>query len=272
MTRQPQLTIRTGLRAWDMIWKWTWFAKEQWQGEFREQRKGTRQFLESLLPELGVKSVLDCSCGLGTKTILLREMGYDVEGCDWGKVAVRHASELANAEGFDIRFFHSRWEKLAETAWRKYDCVYNDGFHWITARRSLLASARGIYSVLKRGGKFIFHGARQWSSDDYRMRGIEESYDAEGPFEVLPICEKDGIKLTVVITHEKRPDGVLGNRIHVIDDHGKTRVEIAQVLDAYIWRWEDYTETLSKAGFREISSVKMNQDEPEPYILNVAVK
>ena len=126
--------------------------------------------------------------------------------------------------------------------------------------------------MLKPGGKFIFHGAHQWSPDDYRTRGIQESHDAEGPFEVLPVCEKDGIRLTVVISREKRPDGVLGNRIHVIDDHGTVRVEIAQVLDAYIWMWEDYVETFKKAGFRRVFSIKMNKDEPEPYILNVAVK
>jgi SAM-dependent methyltransferase len=258
MRETPTLRIHTGTRAWDTIWKWTWFAREQWLGEFREQKKGTRRFLKSLLPELAVKSVLDSSCGLGTKTILLAEMGYDVEGCDWSKVAVRHAAELGREEGFDIRFFHSRWEKLAETAGRKYDCVYNDGFHWIKAHRSLLASAEGIHSVLKRGGKFIFHGAHQWSRDEDRKRVIEEWFQAEGSFEVLPVCEKDGIRLMVVITREKRPDGVLGSRIHVIDDHGVVRVEIAQVLDAYIWTWEDYGETLRKAGFRKIYSVKMN--------------
>ncbi len=104
----PQLTIRTGERAWDAIWRWTWFVKEQWQPTFRKSKEGTRRALASLLPKLGVSSVLDCSCGLGWKTILLAEMGYAVEGCDACDFAVKRASELAREEGHEIRFFRSR--------------------------------------------------------------------------------------------------------------------------------------------------------------------
>lgn len=272
MGDKPEIKVFTGIKAYDTIWKWMWFAKEQWQAQFRKQRDGTRRFLESLLPELGVESILDCSCALGTKTILLAEMGYEVEGSDWSRIAVRHAADLAKEEGLDIRFFHSRWEKLSETAGRQYDCVYNDGYHWITKRGDLITGARGIHAVLKRGGRFVFHGAHQWSREEDREATINKWFDLEGPFETLPVCEKDGTRLTVIITREKRPDGVLGNRIHVIDEGGKTRLEIAQVLDAYVWTWEDYVEALEKAGFRKVYSVKWTDDEPDPYILNVAVK
>ena len=272
MGSRPQLTIRTGARAWDAIWKWRWFTKEQWQGEFRKHREGPRRALASLLGKLGVKSVLDCSCGFGLKTILLAEMGYDVEGSDGCAFAVRRASELAREEGLDIRFFRSRWEKLGETCGRKYDCVYNDAFAWITRRSALSASARGICAALKRGGKFIFQGAHQWSRDDDRERIIEECFEREGQFEALPLHEKNGIRLATIVTREKRADGVLGNRIHVIDDHGAVRVEIASVLDACIWTWADYTETLRGAGFGRLYSVKEKGTGPEPYILNVAEK
>ena len=272
MGSTPKLTVRTGARAWDTIWKWRWFTKEQWQGQFRKHKEGTRRDLASLLPTLGVKSVLDCSCGLGLKTILLAEMGYDVEGSDGSGFAVKRASELARAEGHDIRFFRSRWEKLGETFRRKYDCVYNDAFAWITSRRELSASASGIWAALKRGGKFIFRGAHQWSREEDRQRLIDECFEREGRFEVIPLHEKDGVRLAVIVTREKRPDGVLGNRIHIIDDHGTVRVEVASVLDACIWSWADYTETLRRAGFGRLYSVKEKGAGPEPSILNVAEK
>ncbi len=65
---------------------------------------------------------------------------------------------------------------------------------------------------------------------------------------------------------------MLGNRIHVIDDHGEVRVEIASVLDACIWTWADYTEILREAGFRRVYSVKEKGVGRRPYILNVAEK
>ena len=62
MPTPPKLTVHTDAKAWDTIWKWRWFTKPQWQGQFRKQREGTRRALASLLPKLGGRSVLDCSC------------------------------------------------------------------------------------------------------------------------------------------------------------------------------------------------------------------
>ena len=272
MTYTPKLTIHKGARAWNRIWKWFWFTRDQWQPKFREWKDGTRLALASLLPKLGAKSVLDCSCGLGLKTIILAEMGYEAEGCDGSKVAVCHAQELADEDGQEIRFLQSRWDRLDEKCRRKYDCVYNDASAWITTRGALNASARGVYSVLKRGGKFIFQGADEWTGDGPKEPIIKQQYEKEGPFEALPVCERDGVRLTTLVVREMTGDGVLGSRIHVIDDRGTTRIEIAQVLDCCKWTWSDYVEAFRKAGFRRLYSVKERGSGSAPYILNVAVK
>jgi len=253
-----------------------WFTRDQWQPEFRKWKAATERALGSLLPKLRVKSILDCSCGLGFKSIVLAEMGYEVEGCDASAVAVRCASRLAEDEGHELRFFRSRWERLGQTCGRMYHCVYNDAFAWITTRRALLASAKGVACALKRGGKFIFQGADQWTGDEKKgpLMGalIAQEFESQGPFEVLPGYEKDGVKLTVLITREITPDGVLGNRIHVIDDHGAVRIEVARVLDCCKWSWSDYVDVFDKAGFRRLYSVKERGIGCKPYILNVAVK
>ena len=272
MKELPKVSVYSGAKVWDTIWKWTWFTKELWQRDFRKAKEGTRRALKSLLHKLQVESVLDCSCGLGWKTIILAEMGYEVEGSDGCAFAVKRASELAREEGVELRFFRSRWEDLGKRAARKYDCVYNDAFAWITTRRSLEASARGIYSALEQGGKFLFVGAHQWSKPSDAKRIIGEQWKREGPFEVLPPHEAGGVKLIVLIAREKTPEGILGNRIHVIDDHGAVRVEIASVLDLCKWTWEDYLTILTKVGFQRLYSVKERGVGPQPYIFNVAVK
>ncbi len=272
MGLKPKLIVHTGAKTWDTIWKWTWFTKDQWQPEFRKSKEGTRRALDSLLGKLGVKTILDCSCGLGLKTIILSEMGYRVEGCDGSRIAVAHAAELAEEEGQSIRFFHSRWERLGKTSGRRYDCVYNDAFAWVTSVRSLIDSAKGISAVLEPGGKFIFQGADQWSGDQDKGPLIKRLFEKESPFETLPIYEKNGVRLTVLITREMTQYGVLGNRIHIIDDHGTIHVEVARVLNSCRWTWSDYVETFRKAGFRQLYSVKECGVGPEPYIFNVAVK
>ena len=272
MGTKPKLTVHTGAKAWDTIWKCTWFTRDHWQFGFRKSKQGTRRALHSLLPKLEVGSVLDCSCGLGWKTIILAEMGYDVEGSDASAFAVRRASKLAQDEGLDLRFFRSRWENLGRTCDRKYDCVYNDAFAWITTRKSLHSSARGVCSVLKRGGAFIFQGADQWTGNQEKGPLIKQEFEREGPFELLPTYEKDGVRLTVLITREVTPDGVLGNRVHIVDDHGTVRIEIARVLDCCKWSWSDYVDVFDRAGFRRLYSVKERGVGKRPYILNVAVR
>ena len=272
MKQQMKVSTYAGEKAWDTIWKWMWFTKDLWQDDFRNIRKGTRGALKSLLPKLQVESILDCSCGLGWKTILLTEMGYEAEGCDACAIAVRGARQLAAEEGLNIRFFRSRWEELGRKSGRAYDCVYNDAFAWILNRRSLEAAARGMYSVLNREGKFIFVGAHQWSRPSDGKRIIEKQWKDEGGYEVLHCYEAGGVKVTTMVAREKTADGICGNRIHVIDDHGKMRVEIASVLDLCKWTWADYRKILKKVGFRRLYSVREKGTGPEPYIINVAVK
>lgn len=272
MRRERKILTYSDEKAWDIIWKWKWFTKDTWQADFRESKEGTRRALSSLLLKLQVKTILDCSCGLGWKTILLAEMGYEVEGSDGSAIAVKYASQLAKEEGLRIRFFTSRWEELEKNSNRKFDCVYNDAFAWIMSRKSLVASARGIYSVLNKGGKFIFQGAHQWSEESDKERRIEEDLDKEGRFEIFPSYEKDGLKLIVLITREKTPEGILGNRIHIIEERDQMRVEVASVLDLFKWTWQDYVSVLKKAGFREVYSAKENGRGAESYILNIGVK
>lgn len=274
MKREPvKVSIYSDEKAWDTIWKWKWVTKDTWQSNFRKLKEGTRRALHSLLPKLQVKSILDCSCGLGWKTILLAEMGYKVEGSDGSAIAVRYASQLAKEEGLSIRFFHSRWEELGKRCRHKFDCVYNDGFQWITTRKSLEASAKGIYSALNEGGNFVFHGAHQWSKESDKKKIIEEEWKREGRFEILPPYESNGVRLIVLIFRDKTSEGILGNRIHIIDERGAMRVEIASIIDLYKWTWQNYTKTLKKVGFREIYSIKKEKGiGTEPYILNIGVK
>jgi len=112
----------------------------------------------------------------------------------------------------------------------------------------------------------------QWSRDDDREKIIRREFEEEGAFEVHPVHEQNGVGLTVLVTREMTPDGVLGNRIHVIEDRGATRVEVARVLDLCRWTWSGYTEVLGEVGFKEIYSVKEKGLKPREYILNVAVK
>ena len=113
----------------------------------------TRKALKPLLPllsKLEIETILDCSCGLGFKTIALAEAGYNTEGSDMSPIAVKYAKKLAEERGLRIRFFCSRFEELAKRSRKKYDCIYSDYFDELADPETLQKSAKGIHSALKR--------------------------------------------------------------------------------------------------------------------------
>ena len=261
MSAPPKVRVYTGTKAWDVIWKWTWFADEPSPDE-----EAARE-LHPVLKRLNVKTLLDCSCGLGETTVALAALGYRVDGSDASATAIKYATQLATSAGIAVRFFRSRWDKLGQTASRKYDCVLNDSFDWCPTRGALRASAKGIHSVLKRGGTFLFQGSNESSRDTEAE--IADELKKEGRFQAYhPVCERDGLKLTVLNSRERIPYGLLGNRIHIVEEAGNVRVEVASAPDIRRWTWTDHVEVLADVGFRNIRTLQSRGTES----LNAATK
>jgi 2-polyprenyl-3-methyl-5-hydroxy-6-metoxy-1,4-benzoquinol methylase len=109
MGRSPvEISIcSTESESWDTIWKWTWFRREAWWAPYRQELEPFMRDLFALLRRHGVRSVLDASCGLGAKTILLAEQRFEVEGADLSSVAAEYAPRLAAEKGMTIRFFNA---------------------------------------------------------------------------------------------------------------------------------------------------------------------
>jgi len=249
MTRIPKVRVYTGTKAWDVIWRWTWFAGDQSLDE------EAARALHPVLRRLNVKTLLDCSCGLGETTLALAALGYRVDGSDASGTAIKCATQLATGTGLAARFFRSRWEKLGQTAGRKYDCVLNDSIDWCPTRRALRASAKGIHSVLKRGGTFLFQGSNESSRDTEAE--IAHELRKEGRFQAYhPVCERDGLKLTVLNSLERIPDGLLGNRIHIVEEADNVRVQVASTPDIRRWTWPDYVDVLTDVGFKNVRTVR----------------
>jgi 2-polyprenyl-3-methyl-5-hydroxy-6-metoxy-1,4-benzoquinol methylase len=118
--------------AWDILWKWLWFTRDIWESKYWKEEQIALKPVFPLLSQLKIKSILDCSCGLGYKTILFAKAGYEVEGSDASAIAIKYAPQLARKEKVSIRFFRSRYEELNEKCGRRYDCVWSDNFDEIS--------------------------------------------------------------------------------------------------------------------------------------------
>ena len=256
-------------RSWDTIWKWSWITRKVWMREHWEETRAALQPLLSSLPKLRVKSILDCSCGLGFKTVVFAKNGYEVEGSDASATAIKYAPRLAEEEGLKIRFFRSRFEELGKNCKRKYDCVYSDYFDELGAHAALKASAKGVYSVLKKGGKFIFCSfPPDWTKSDLKKQ-IERVWKRRKQFIVDLLVEQDGLRVTHIEVGNKTSKGILEHHIYLIEEKGKMRAEVASIMNPRVrWTFRDHVEVLKEAGFKKVDGIKREKEE----IFIIAIK
>lgn len=247
----------SGEQSWDILWKWLWFIKDIWISNYWREVKSQIDSLLSLLDRLNVKSVLDCSCGLGFKTILLAKSGYVVEGSDGSVVAIRYAPQLAREKGINIRFFHSRWEELGEKCEYTYDCVFSDYFDEIETYRDMINAAKGIYSVLNRDGKFIFYGpSPKYKSKSDLKKLIEEEWRKRRRIKILPPYKKGGIRVISIEIAQKTSDGIRETHIFLIEKQDMMKAEIAFIMNPRIkWTFQDYAKVLSETGFKTVNYI-----------------
>ena len=133
--------------SWDAIWRTQWFTRDGWLPTFRsrEDFAHLRGVAACTMPQPEVRRVLDCTSGLGTKSIVLTEMGYEVEGADASREGVRIARRLAAAEGHEIAFRVQRWDELRVGP---YDAVYSDAYD-LAPDRSAVAIAQDWVRCLR---------------------------------------------------------------------------------------------------------------------------
>ncbi len=237
------------LEAWNIRWKWLWFTRDIWECKYWKEEQNALKPVFSALSKLNVKSILDCSCGLGYKTILFAKTGYEVEGSDASAIAIKHARELAENEGVKIRFFRSRYEELVEKCKRRYDCVWSDNFDEISTYKYLKTAAKNTYSILNFNGKLLFAATMEKNL----KKVIKAEWLKRKRFYVYTPYEKNGKKVTHIEVAEKTSEGILEHNIFLIEDKGIFRAEIASLMNPRIkWRFEDFNKVLKEVGFREV--------------------
>jgi len=208
-----------------------------------------------LLSKLKVESILDCSCGLGYKTVLFAKAGHDVEGSDASATAIKYAPRLAEEEGVKIRFFRSRYEELNKKCTRKYDCVWSDNFDEIGVYEYLKTAARSIHSILNNHGKLVF----MTTSQKDLKKVIETEWKKRKRFVIDPPYEKDSVEVTRIEVAEKTSEGILENNIFLIRKQDRLRAEITSIMNPRIkWTFRNFSELLRKVGFREVYITKEN--------------
>lgn len=129
---------------------------QDWQTATREQAA----ILDRIFRENGFDNtarILDCACGIGTQSIGLAALGYDVTGSDISEVELAQAKMRAEQNGVAVSFEYADFCTLSETFSERFDiviCMDNALPHMLT-KSALEAAVKSITDRLLPGGLFV---------------------------------------------------------------------------------------------------------------------
>jgi len=248
--------------SWDTLWKWSWFTREIWMMEYWKKTEEALRPVFPILSSRGIKSVLDCSCGLGFKTIMFAKMGYEVEGSDASAVAIKHALQLAKEQGFKIRFFQSKFDDLSKNCKRRYDCAFSDYFDELATYEMLRKAAEGIRSILRENGIFIFCSPAPELTKLELNRLIEDEWKKRERFQIDTPVRRNGLRITHIEVADKMQEGILENHIYLIEENKMLRAEIAQIMNPRIkWTYKDFIRVLKETSYSKIDYIPREEKE-----------
>lgn len=111
-------------------------------------------FIESLLKEQNVKTVLDMTCGTGSQMFHLINQGYQVTGSDFSPALLETAREKAKKANIDVRFIDGDMRTLKVGQFDAVITIFNAVGHLTKA--GFEKAMRNIHKNLKHGGVYVF--------------------------------------------------------------------------------------------------------------------
>ena len=101
--------------------------------------------------------VLDCACGIGTQTIGLAALGYNVTGSDISEGELAEAKKRAAAQQVSVRFEQANFCALSDTFSEPFDIVIamDNALPHMLTREDLAAAVRSIVNQTAQGGIFV---------------------------------------------------------------------------------------------------------------------
>ncbi len=127
-----------------------------WQSTTQEQAL----ILNKLFGEYGFDDtarILDCACGIGTQSIGLASLGYQVTASDISDGELAQAKERAAKNQVKIRFEHADFCALSQTFSEQFDIVIamDNALPHMLSKSALEAAIKSITNQIAPGGLFV---------------------------------------------------------------------------------------------------------------------
>ena len=258
-------------------YQWEWCRREEWRGSFRERKRHSSGAFIELVRERGLTAcpVLDCSCGLGLKTIVMREAGLNVQGSDQCERAVEVARLLAAEEGHgDIQYFVSSWAELSRRTETRYAAIFNDALSWVYTDHEMATSLKGLHDCMLPGGVLAYMGALPGTRSSHK-RILDQEWErktANGKHWLGARATDGAASMQEVVFLEKGSDFIDEHHLYVVDRAGTIHVETWCLRCSLKWSWARIRRFLEEAGFSSFGVKQFVAENGKPFHLVIATR
>lgn len=129
---------------------------KDWNASCKEQATVIKKILDCHGFDIGTK-ILDCACGIGTQSIGLAELGYDVTASDISENELNEAKRRCEDKELKIEFRRADFRELESTFSNSFDVVIamDNALPHMLNKTELEKAIRSISGRIKKGGLFI---------------------------------------------------------------------------------------------------------------------
>jgi len=216
-----------------------------WEKSVRRQA----EMLDSVFKDyLGgnIETILDVSCGIGTQSIGLAEIGYKVTACDISSSEIHLAQEEAKARGLEIDFQVGDMRKAWDTHHHKYDVVIacDNSVPHLLSNEEILLAFQQFYRCTAKGGACVI------SVRDYANMERPESKILMHP----RLIHQTGDEQVILFDVWKFDGDYYEITTYIILDTGaeELKTHVAHGGKYYCVSISTLEELLRKAGYKEI--------------------
>lgn len=127
-----------------------------WQSAIREQGEILSKLFQDNEFDKTAK-ILDCACGIGTQSIGLALLGYNVTGSDISGEELKEAKERSKKNNVEIAFQYADFCALSETFQEQFDIIIamDNALPHMLTKSDLEKAVKSIVNQMAEGGMFV---------------------------------------------------------------------------------------------------------------------
>lgn len=217
-----------------------------WQASIARQGRALEGIMRSL-GEPPLRTVLDAACGIGTQSLGLAALGYEVTASDLSPAAVTRARQEAVARGLSVDLSIADMRRVHDHHQRVFDVVLacDNSVPHLLSDADILTAFEQFYACTRAGGLCII------SVRDYA------SVDLSGPYQVHPYGAREQHGVRYLLFQVWEPEPPLYDTTFYVVEHRPGGEPVAYVTRTtyYAVSIATLVQLLERAGFIRVRRI-----------------